>query len=739
MKTNFSSAALLFLAGTSAAWSQATLTRFAGPTNSQPLALSANGAFLVVANPDNDTASFFDLRLDRNRKVSEVPVQKEPSGAAFMPNGRKAYIANTVSGTVSVINANIAGGAVGGASKHIKVGTEPWGLCLTPNGSRLFVLNARSNDVSVIDTATDAVVGTVAVSAEPRGCAVTNDGDGDDGDEALYVTHFISFLISGKVDGADDAKAGRVTILNTGTNAIVTTVAINPVADSGFKAAGDALARVAPGANFTFTTGAYPNQLQNIGIKGGWAFLPNTGASPNGPFRFNVNTQSLLSVINRTNFSDANRTINMHKAVEDQTGLPKRFITQPWAIGFEQFTNDGFVVSAASNIVVKVRIDPATGQPAVLADPSDPTRVLQIAVGKNPRGIAVNNSDTRAYVMNHVSRDVTVIDLTPAKELVIATMQSSTLPTPGTLADKVHIGKELYHTSVGEFDAPANNGRMSNNGWGSCGACHPLGLSDQVVWIFPDGPRRTISQHTDFDLTDPNRATQRPLNWSAVRDEEEDFELNIRAVSGGVGLIVQADGITQEPNVTNFLPLASGGRNQVKVRGVNAWDAIKAYVQFGIRPPLSPVIKTDPDVISGEALFRSANCQQCHGGPQWTSAKIRFTPPPAAAAISNAQLIGELRQVGTFNPADFNEVTNTGAPSRGVDGFVPPSLLSLSSIAELFLHGGLAPTLSDVMNNVTHRASGTGGVDTLSNAADRAKVVKFLQSIDAATPPIPIP
>jgi hypothetical protein len=41
------------------------------------------------------------------------------------------------------------------------------------------------------------------------------------------------------------------------------------------------------------------------------------------------------------------------------------------------------------------------------------------------------------------------------------------------------------------------------------------------------------------------------------------------------------------------------------------------------------------------------------------------------------------------------------------------------------------------MNSVSHRAAGTGGVDTMSNAADRAKVVKFLTSIDATTSKFP--
>src|SRR5262249_383993 len=147
----------------------------------------------------------------------------------------------------------------------------------------------------------------------------------------------------------------------------------------------------------------------------------------------------------------------------------------------------------------------------------------------------------------------------------------------------------------------------------------------------PVRPKRTIPQHTDFDLTDPQRSIMRPLNWSAERDEQEDFELNIRVVSGGQGLIVQADGGTPGPNVTNFTPLASRGRNQLKVRGVGGWDAIKAFVQFGIRAPISPVFKSDPDVITGRALFTAANCQQCHGGPQWTTARIRYMPPPGAS------------------------------------------------------------------------------------------------------------
>ena len=716
-------------------------TQFSGPTSSQPLALTADDAFLVVANPDNNSVSFFDLRSDRNRLLAQVPVQVEPNGVAFLPNGSKAYVANTVSGTVSVIPANLRNGVVFRPSKHIAVGTEPYGLALTPNGNRLYVSNARSHSVSVIDTATDTVVATIAVDFEPRGLAITNDGDGDDADETVYVSQFLALPTPGKVDGFDDAKRGAVTVISTATNAVTAAIDVNPVADTGFNAAGDALARIAPGASFTFTTGAYPNQLNGIAVKGNFAYVPSTGASPNGPVRFDVNTQSLISVLDRAGAVDTNRTINLHAAVRDQLSTDRLFVTQPWAIAFKHAADQGYVVSAASNVVVKINVAPLTGLPSVALDPAAAEKVLQIPVGANPRGIVVNAADSRAYVMNYISRDVTVIDLSGPRETVLGTMRAAARPTPGTLADRIHIGKELYNTSVGVFDpAPGSTtpirGRMSAAGWGSCAACHtPFGLSDNVVWIFATGPRRTVPQHTDFDPIDPTRSIQRALNWSAIFDEEEDFEANIRNVSGGAGLIVQGDGTTPDPALNAFAT-PSGGRNQLKVRGIGAWDALKSFVQFGIRAPISPVAKTDPDVVAGRALFVAANCQQCHGGPQWTSSRVRFAPPPNAALVVNGQLIGELRNVGTFDPTFVNEVRANSAAPLGASGFAPASLLSLHAFPETFLHNGAVGSLDSVLNNVNHRSAGTSGVDTLSNPADRAKIVRFLLSIDGTTPPI---
>jgi uncharacterized protein (TIGR03437 family) len=724
-------------------WAQSI--RFTGPMSSQPLALSADDSLLLVANPDNNTVTLFDVK-NGNARLVEIPVGKEPNGVALSPDGSRGYVANTVDGTVSVIGIDRSRYNGSAVSATIRVGTEPYGIAITPGGTKLYVANARSNSVSVISTASNSVTANINTGPEPRGIAITNSGVSDT-QETVFVTQFLSLPIAGKVDGADDAKAGHVTVISAASDTALGDVTINPIADTGFKAAGDALQRIAPPAtpqpaDFKFVTGAYPNQLNNIAVRGKFAFVPNTGASPNGPFRFNVNTQSLLSVIDTTTRRDAGKTINMHSAVDAQTGTPKRFITQPWAIAFKHQADEAFVVSAASNIVVKLKIDPNTGAATVQTDPTDLTRVLEIPTGKNPRGIVINSSDQKAYVMNYVSRDVSVIDLGVSVETVSATLPSVSLPLPGTPEDKVQTGKELYYTSVGVFD-PATpggapiTGRMSNNGWGACSACHPFGLSDNVVWIFPSGPKRTIPQHTDFDQSDPARRTLRALNWSGERDEEADFELNIRAVSGGQGLIVNADGVTPDPNVVNLTPAASTGRNQLKVRGFPAWDAIQSYVATGIRSPISPARgSADADIAAGRQLFIQANCQNCHGGSQWTSGRVRFTPPPDPSLIVNGQLIAELRSVGTFDPAAFNEVRQNGAPAIGADGFVPPSLLSLFAFPQTFFHGGAAASLDEVLQNVTHRSAGTGGVDTLASDADRSKLIKFLLAIDAATPPI---
>jgi YVTN family beta-propeller protein len=57
-----------------------------------------------------------------------------------------------------------------------QLGRNPLDVAFTPDGSRAYVANAGSNSVSVINTGTNTLIATVAVGARPLNVAITPDG-----------------------------------------------------------------------------------------------------------------------------------------------------------------------------------------------------------------------------------------------------------------------------------------------------------------------------------------------------------------------------------------------------------------------------------------------------------------------------------------------------------------------------------------------------------------------------------
>ena len=755
---------------------QALLTE----SRSSPIAITSDNNYVWSVNPDADSVSVMDVSGDKNQKVTEVPVGDEPRCVAITPDNKKAYVTNALSGNVSVIDA-----ATYQVLKTISVGTEPFGCALTFDGAKLYVANLFSNNVSVINTATDAVSKTIeGVGVQPRGIALAKVG----GDTKVYVTQFLAQTRTDprpveQKEGFDDGKEGRVTVISAATDTVANTIVLAPKL-TGFKSDGSTLDKVvfdAANAATKFDTIAFPNQLESIVIRGNRAYVPNTASSPNGPVKFNVNVQSFLSVIDITTDQEvADETFNMNKGVQFEALGKKLFITNPVAMAFKHGADfDGFVLSRATDRLVRVVLD-ANAKPTINApkDATDPGNIVRVEVGvdnafyrnSGPEGVVLNSGDTRAYVMNLISRDVSVVDIAGADPVTykeIARIQSTALPTdPFQL--QVLRGKELFNTSIGPAgtneNALAPAGRMSDFGWGSCYGCHPRGLADGVTWMFGDGPRQTVSMesttaHPQTPSVNVNVNAnfaplmpafhQRALNWSAVRDEIQDFELNIRNVSGGQGLIALPDAggnrgavdkcvfnlVLPNPNPNNC-----AAQTAITTGRDPDLDAIAAYIAFGIRAPVAPLgASTDPEVTEGRTLFATANCQGCHGGANWTASTLDFTPPPAGAEITAAQLNRFLCKAGTFDAALANELKGGGVAGQantdganGVLGINIPSLLSIANSGPYF-HSGAAQTLDAVLENVDHRKLGTT-VDTLSSAADRTKLVKFLKSIDLTTP-----
>jgi YVTN family beta-propeller protein len=748
-------------------------------TRSSPIAITSDNKFVWSVNPDNDSVSVFRVAKDANKKVAEIPVGEEPWCVAVTPPEQegKVYVTNMVSGTVSVINARERK-----VVETIKVGTEPFGCALTPDGNRLYVANQSSETISVIDTKRDHVIETIKdVGTKPHGIAITADG------KKVYVTQLLSERPAPgetrpltQSEGADDGRVGRVTVIDAHSNHVINTVILNPLPDTGFRSDGNTLARepLSTPPVFDNVTGAFPNLLEAIVVRGNIAYVPGTCSSPNGPFRFNVNVQSCLSTIDTVQDAEAfgpGTTLNMNVGVGFEPVGKRLFNTNPFAVAFKCSAPEGFVALAATDRLLRITLDsqgvPTINPPANAQDPGniirielkDPDEILlpdpeDVIGGKNPRGIVLNSEDTRAYVMDFLSRDIAVVDISgddPTAYKTIARIQSADLPADGTVDAIVQRGKRLFNSSIGPEGEAENStrpaGRMSDFGWGTCYSCHVNGLTDSVTWMFADGPRQAISMESTFTFGEAvieNGAPklpdshQRALNWSAVRDEVQDFTRNIRAVSGGGGLIrVDAngnpvpEGVAGLAQLPDLIPTANTGLNA-------DLDAIATYLALGVRAPISPVKNDGHRVKKGRQLFETAGCQNCHGGKNWTTSILNYTPPPAANQIVDAQLIQFLCRVGTFDPNLFtdnvsneiraNNVANVQA--RGVDGINVPSLISVFAGAP-YLHSGAAPTLDAVLENVTHRSAGSGGVDTLTDANDRKAVVRFLKSIDRDTDP----
>jgi YVTN family beta-propeller protein len=726
------------------------------PTSSSPIAISLDDRLVWVVNPADDSVSV--IRPDNNTRLARIAVGREPQSIALTPDGLYAYVANAAGNSVTVIKINDPAwgtfsavvDTLAGINGHILTGAEPWNVVTSPDGNRVFVANSGQDTITVINAATRAIIGHVDLRNslandpdrgrhfQPRGLAVTADN------ARLYVTRFLSFTRTGGRQGDDLGKEGLVAVLNINTASssisdyqVARVVTLAPRI-TGFKY-----------PPLPADTSAFPNQLQCVVIRGNRAFLPNIAASPAGPLRFNLDTHAFLNVIGGVNTAtptDLTFT-NLHFGARDpEPGKRREFFPNPWAIAFTTQSGAGsaYVVSAGSDVLVKLSVD-AADNVAFTVD-SDTTRYIDLndptnpgtsgtKAGKNPQGIAISSDGGRAYVANFVSRNVSVINLT--NDSVMAVVQSSDLPAPGSQAETNLVGAEMFFSSRGNFDTiPGTNSlrdRLSSEGWQSCASCHFKGLTDGVVWQFAAGPRKSIPLNSTFNPF--NRAQQRMLNYSAIFDEVEDFETNIRNVSGpgalaggfldpNHGLLIgDTSDLNVAPSVVNAFSLPNGGfgRAQVTVtlpgsaNKIPSLTALREWVRNSVRTPNSPLsgLPNGPlpsELIAGRALFLRAGCAQCHGGLNWTVSAKDFTSPPAASSIFTERTgTFSNNPVGTqFLPRFLRDVGsfNIGVPGQG--NLLGNNVGADEKASAVVVSGVLQPAQDALGRDYNNDAQGTG-------------------------------
>jgi YVTN family beta-propeller protein len=677
-------------------------------TYSSPIALSADNKLVWSVIPDQKRVSV--IRTDTNQLVKTIDVGKDPESVALDPNNRFAYVANAADSNVTVIRINNSDpnqfsavvDSQSGRNGRLTTGAEPFHIVISPDGKRLFVANSNQDTITVINAQNRQIIGNINLRNslcnvgdrnrhfQPQGLAVTQDN------KQLYVTRFLSFTKPGGLQGNDLGREGVVCRLNINTGAnnlggYVPAAVIKLAArDTGFTidANGDGVAD---------PTAAFPNQLQSIVIRGKHAYLPNIAASPSRPLKFNVDTQAFLNRIDNIGGTETDAgALNLQLGARTpEAGKKKLFFANLWAIAFTKQTGQAkaYAVSAGSDLLVKLKVSSdgslsftdgaATTRYIDLNDPANPATSGNNA-GKNPIGIAINDLGSKAYVNNFVSRNVSVVDLDNDK--VIKVVRTNALPAPGSQEEIALAGAEVFFSSRGNFVGPAavsTQERLSSEGWQSCASCHFKGVTDSVVWQFGTGPRRSVPLNGTFNPK--NRNDQRILNYSAIFDEVQDFENNIRNVSGPGALNLQGKppaecsnptavaaspgnldpnhgllfgdngNINQAPCEQNaFRTLANSNRqqHQIQLPGSNAkikaLDALNEWVRVAVRTPNGPLTAFElaagngrPEggvnpaaIAAGRLLFNAADCQSCHVGGKWTRSTKDFVSPPGAAEVS---------------------------------------------------------------------------------------------------------
>jgi YVTN family beta-propeller protein len=811
---------------------------FSAPTTSSPIAMSRDGRLVWVVNPGADTVTVIGTRT--NTVLRTIRVGDEPQAIAVDPSNRFAFVANAAGNSVSVIritNPSPTSAFRARSIRRFTTGAEPWNVVVSPDGRRAFVANSGQDTITVLDAERPRIVGNVDLSRgrcvgpdrnrhfQPRGLAV------DRNSNRLYVTSFLAFTRPGGKQGDDNGRQGVVCRVSVDTES-------DDIADyrprvrvtlapqvTGFTVDRDGNGTPDP-------TSAFPNQLQSIVIRGGQAYLPNIAASPDGPQRFDTTTQAFVNTVNgirtgRERDGAPGRFLNLHLGARDpEPGKKKLFFANPWAIGFTSQSGSGFgyVVSAASDLLVKVRVaadgrlafttDADTTRYIDLNDPANPL-TAGVNAGKNPQGIVVNAAGTRAYVTNFVSRNVSVVDLT--NDRVIKVVAASPLPNTA-LGKVVSAGAEMFFSSRGNFNRPAGatvstSERLSQAGWQSCSSCHFKGLTDGVVWEFATGPRKSVPLNATFNPRNPQQ--QRILNYSAIFDEVDDFEINIRNVSGpgplptpvpcnapppaastldpNHGLIIGDNGdVNTPPCVLNAFAKPNADRSQLTVSPPGSTDtivalgALREWARVAVRTPNGPLraTRTRPgpsaaDIAAGRRLFQAQNCQSCHGGQTFTSSLKDFASPPAATEIATettppptsgnpvaAQYLNRfLRDIGSFNLGVTGAGNDLGGDVGAIEkaasalvggvaqpqqdalgrdyngdgkgiGYNVPSLLGINAVPPYY-HNGACESLACVVGNVKHRTANGRLPDRLASARAQAQLVAWLETVTAATPPVP--
>jgi len=160
------------------------------PANSTPgyMEIAPNNRFAYIANRELGVLSIFDTTRNAVTGTIKVP-EGGPQFVSFTPDGKRAYV--SIFNNARTVNlVGVLDTASNTFITTVPVGVRPFALEVAPDGKRVYVPNHDSGSITVIDTATNAVVDTIKVAPNPHWVDISADG------KTLYAANHESNLVS---------------------------------------------------------------------------------------------------------------------------------------------------------------------------------------------------------------------------------------------------------------------------------------------------------------------------------------------------------------------------------------------------------------------------------------------------------------------------------------------------------------------------------------------------------------
>jgi hypothetical protein len=598
-------------------------------------------------NPDSDTVS--RINATTLAKELEITVGSKPRSLALEPDGIALWIVCEKSDELWALNPS-SGALI--LRTNLGYGVAPVAVAFEPNVGAAFIAGQGSKSLLRLDPASFAITGSLALGGRPASIAVSSSSF------RVFVTRFISPDSEG---GVWEVNPSSMTLTRTFPLAFDNT----PDGENSGRGVPNYLTgiAIAPDGRHAWI----PSKKDNIG----------RGLYRDGqPLTHDNTVRSILSQLD---------LVSNVEALTNRIDVDNHSL--PGSVCFSPFGDLTWVTYQGNN---EIRVfDAATGN-----------NLSSATTSFAPQDLCLNTNGTRLYVLNFLSRSISVFDVSQ----IAAGISSAIIPIAETnvvsvekLSPQVLAGKRIFYNAA--------DPRMASEGYLTCISCHLDGDEDGRVWDFTDrgeGLRRTISMQGRRGMGHGR------VHWSANFDEIQDFEHDIRNAFGGTGFMSNADFNTGTRNTPLGDPKA----------GISPdLDALAAYVTTLIDYPKSAARTGGASSVQGQngrAHFIDLRCHTCHGGPDFTDSAY-----------------GMLHDVGTIQPGSGHRL---GGPLPGID---TPTLRGLASSAR-YLHDGSAPDLPSVFNTTNAPPGSPHAAFQALTSIEQTELLAFLSELDGsetAAPP----